>query len=262
MAHIIRLLWHIFLLFTICVNPFAVASNQATEIRARPTINNSYSNKAAAEVVKVVSGTQVKRFERMTVPLGGELIHHPLYFGYNYVSVVTHWQASAKISIEGESAVSGMITFQQMPYNSDLKVTINITGLAPGKHALHIHTYGDISEGCKSTGGQFPNNFIGNIETKEDGSISAAFRSVYLNLFGFNGIIGRSIVVHEKPIDLNTALNAEVFSSSLQALPDPLAYQNEENSVGPAIACGVISITSTTSATKTPTTTPTTPPQM
>jgi len=28
-------------------------------------------------------------------------------------------------------------------------------------------------------------------------------------------------------------------------MPNPLAYQNEENSLGPAIACGVISIMST-----------------
>lgn len=53
-----------------------------------------------------------------------------------------------------------MITFQQLPYNNDIKVTLNATGLPVGKHALHIHTYGDLSDGCKSTGGQFPNNFV------------------------------------------------------------------------------------------------------
>lgn len=62
---------------------------------------------------------------------------------------------------DGEAAgVSGMISFQQLPYSSDIKVTINVTGLTPGKHALHIHTFGDVSDGCKSTGGQFPNNFV------------------------------------------------------------------------------------------------------
>lgn len=62
---------------------------------------------------------------------------------------------------EGEAAAAvGMISFQQLPYNSDIRVMINMTGLPPGKHALHIHTFGDISEGCKSTGGQFPNNFV------------------------------------------------------------------------------------------------------
>lgn len=72
--------------------------------------------------------------------------------------------------------------------------------------------------------------------------------SIYLQLFGFNGIVGRSIVIHSKPIDLNTALNAEVFSSAL-SVPNALAYQNEEMSVGAPIACGVISLMSTNTAT-------------
>ncbi|EDW34027.1 GL21798 [Drosophila persimilis] len=211
--------------------------------------------------IKVVSGTKVKRYERLTVPLGspvgipggagllGPLLPpQPAYLGYTY-QLVPQWQAGAKLVGDGEAAgVAGMITFQQLPYNSDIKVTINVTGLPPGKHALHIHTFGDVSDGCKSTGGQFPNNFLGNVDAKDDGSISAVFQSIYIQLFGFNGIVGRAIVIHSKAIDLNTALNAEVFSSSLQAMPNALAYQNEENSVGPPIACGVISLMSTAAA--------------
>ncbi|BFF88791.1 superoxide dismutase [Drosophila madeirensis] len=211
--------------------------------------------------IKVVSGTKVKRYERLTVPLGGPagipgaagllgplLPPQPVYLGYTYL--VPQWQAGAKLMGDGEGyGVSGMITFQQLPYNSDIKVTMNVTGLPSGKHALHIHTFGDISDGCKSTGGQFPNNFLGNVDAKDDGSISANFQSIYIQLFGFNGIVGRSIVIHSKAIDLNTALNAEVFSSSLQAMPNALAFQNEENSVGPPIACGVISLMSTAVAT-------------
>ncbi|EDV98595.1 GH22309 [Drosophila grimshawi] len=226
------------------------------------------ANLTRTDDVKVVSGTKVKRYERMTVPLGGfgpvvggigaagllsPLLHpQPAYVGYAYVP---QWQAGARLVGDGESAAAaGMITFQQLPYNSDIKVTINVTGLPPGKHALHIHTYGDVTEGCRSTGGQFPNNFLGNLEVKDDGSISAVFMSIYLQLFGFNGIVGRSVVIHSKPIDLNTALNAEVFSSAL-SVPNALAYQNEEMSVGAPIACGVISLMSTASTAPTPSTT-------
>ncbi|XP_037951130.1 superoxide dismutase [Cu-Zn]-like [Teleopsis dalmanni] len=227
-----------------CYLTLPLISGQNIFERFRPS-NVSRSNE---DLVKVVSGTKVKRFERMTVPLGGSVLQpHLLNYGYGYV--VPHWQASAKLIGDGDNAADGVISFQQLPYNNDIKVTINVTGLPPGKHALHIHTFGDLSEGCKSTGGQFPNNFIGNVDTKDDGSISAAFLSVYLNLFGFNGIVGRSVVIHSKPIDLNTALNAEVFSSSLTSVPDALAYQNEENSVGPPIACGIISIVRTATVT-------------
>jgi Cu-Zn family superoxide dismutase len=34
-------------------------------------------------------------------------------------------------------------------------VTGNITGLTPGPHGFHVHQLGDLSGGCKSTGGHF-----------------------------------------------------------------------------------------------------------
>ncbi|KAH8383777.1 hypothetical protein KR009_010462 [Drosophila setifemur] len=232
---------------------FAPGSAQNLLDRLRPVNVTRFD-----DGIKVVSGTKVKRYERLTVPLGGPagfpgaagllgplLPPQPAYLAYTY-QFVPQWQAAAKLIGDGEAAgVAGMISFQQLPYNQDIKIMINVTGLPPGKHALHIHTFGDTSEGCKSTGGQFPNNFLGNVDTKDDGSINAVFQSIYIQLFGLNGIMGRSIVIHSKAIDLNTALNAEVFSSSLQPMPNAMAYQNEENSVGPAIACGVISLMST-----------------
>ncbi|XP_055837201.1 superoxide dismutase [Cu-Zn] [Episyrphus balteatus] len=190
--------------------------------------------------IKVING-KVKRYERLTVPILGYNPGHTLYYNINE----NMWQASATIVPDAPDApIAGTVTFNQWPANNYVKLSINITGLPVGKHAFHIHTFGDVSQGCKSTGGHFPNNFIGNVDTKDDGTISSVFLSSYLTLFGIHGIIGRSIVIHSKPIDINNSLNAEVFSSSLQALPDAVAFQNEENSVGPAIACGVISITS------------------
>ncbi|XP_013106016.1 superoxide dismutase [Cu-Zn] 5 isoform X2 [Stomoxys calcitrans] len=223
-----------------CYNFNGFVTGQSILDRFRPNSNANIST--PDEQVKIISGTKVKRFERLTVPLGGgnyNLVHqHPSYLGLAYVA--PHWQAGAKLTGEG---IDGLMTFQQLPYNNDVKVTLNATGIPAGKHALHIHTYGDLTEGCTSTGGQFANNFLGNIDVKENGEVSVVFISIYLTLFGYNGIIGRSIVIHERPIDLNSALNAEVFSSpAIHAIPDAQAYQNEENSVGAGIACGIISI--------------------
>ncbi|XP_075145573.1 sodesque isoform X1 [Haematobia irritans] len=253
-----------FILFAVIFYNFnGSVTGQSILDRFRPNSNISTPD----EQVKIISGTKVKRFERLTVPIGGgnyNLVHpHPSYLGLAYVRtplvyfpklreyfvthwplyyparVAPHWQAGAKLSGEG---IDGLMTFQQLPYNNDVKVTLNATGIPAGKHALHIHTYGDLTDGCTSTGGQFANNFLGNIDVKENGEVSVGFISIYLTLFGYNGIIGRSVVIHERPIDLNSALNAEVFSSPLHAIPDAQAYQNEENSVGAAIACGIISI--------------------
>lgn len=69
------------------------------------------------------------------------------------------WIAGAQLTGDAEG-LNGRITFQQLPYRNDVKVTINASGLPAGKHALHIHTYGDLSEGCKSTGDKFSNNFV------------------------------------------------------------------------------------------------------
>ncbi|XP_058984509.1 superoxide dismutase [Cu-Zn] 5-like isoform X2 [Musca domestica] len=218
------------------------ANGQSILERFRP--NSNITANVNDEQVKIISGTKVKRYERLTVPINAGTLNllqpHPPYVGLAYVA--PNWQAGAKLTGEG---IEGMITFQQLPYNNDIKVTLNATGLPEGKHALHIHTYGDLSDDCKATGGQFPNNFLGNIDVKEGGEVNVAFISIYLTLFGYNGIVGRSVVIHEKPIDINSALNAEVFSSPIHPIPTVnQVYQNEENSVGASIACGIISIMS------------------
>lgn len=60
----------------------------------------------------------------------------------------------------------------------------------------------------------------------------------YLSLFGYSGIIGRSVVVHKKPLDFNNLLNADAMPS----LPNISYIQYEEKTLGEVIACGIISI--------------------
>lgn len=141
---------------------------------------------------------------------------------------------------EPDNKVKGMVTFEQWSGNY-IKVTVNATGVLSGKHALHIHAFGDVTNSCKSTGYQLPGNFLGNIEAKSDGVISSSFFSTFITLFGYNGIIGRSIVIHEKPIDLNNSLNSDVFSVPIHN--EVIPFQAEESYVGAPIACGIISIT-------------------
>lgn len=52
------------------------------------------------------------------------------------------------------------ITFQQFPFRHDITVMLNGTGLPVGKHALHIHSYGDLGNECRNTGGQFRHTFV------------------------------------------------------------------------------------------------------
>lgn len=69
------------------------------------------------------------------------------------------WKVSAALS-NGETAVMGMITFTQLQPDLPTIVNINSTGLSPGSHSVHVHSFGDITEGCKSTGPHFLSGFV------------------------------------------------------------------------------------------------------
>lgn len=106
-----------------------------------------------------------------------------------------------------------------------------IDGLSAGKHGFHIHTFGDFSEGCTSTGGHYdplgvmdhaahgstvlPAGDLQEIVANYQGRAVVEQTDMDLNLYGDDNIIGRAMVLH--------------------ANPDPNA--------GPRIACCVIGLT-------------------
>lgn len=109
----------------------------------------------------------------------------------------------------------GLVRFTQTTEDSCI-VDGSFNGLAPGKYGLHIHEFGDLSEGSDSTGNIFdPRNSchgdrlsstrkvgdLGNVEV--DGEGSSVFR-YQDNLIKVWDIIGRSLVIHEKEDDFST----------------------------------------------------------
>lgn len=80
---------------------------------------------------------------------------------------------------------------------------------------------------------------IGNIDVREGGAIDLSFYSSYVSLFGPRGIIGRSIVIHEKPIEYNRF--PDIYG--VPAGAESISYQSEEAAVGKILACGIITIT-------------------
>lgn len=110
------------------------------------------------------------------------------------------WKASATLTSDNpEQSMTGEITFKQWNINSPILVSMNISGLPAGKHSVHIHAFGDVTDGCKSTGPHFRSSIIGNIEAKDDKDVDVSYETLGLNLFGLSGILGRSVVIHEKP---------------------------------------------------------------
>lgn len=114
---------------------------------------------------------------------------------------------------EGLPRVYGQVLFKQDHPHGSLKVLLRLSGFPedsnPQPRAVHIHQYGDLSQGCDSTGGHYnphgvhhpnhPGDF-GNFESQER-KINALIDSE-ATLFGAFSVMGRAVVVHEKKDDL------------------------------------------------------------
>ena len=111
----------------------------------------------------------------------------------------------------GGSNISGSIEFFEE--GGEVRVIGKIEGLAPGRHAIHVHNYGDLRDRdeAKSAGGHFnptdqPHGSriansrhvgdLGNIEADPDGIASVTMMDDKIKLTGAHSIIGRSVVIH------------------------------------------------------------------
>ena len=125
--------------------------------------------------------------------------------------------------LTGTAGVSGVLKLSQ---NGDgpTKIVGSITGLTPGKHGLHVHEFGDTTNGCMSTGPHFnPNNMdhgaptdkirhagdLGNVEATA-GGCDFTIEDMQIPLSGANSIIGRAFVIHELEDDLGRGDSSEI----------------------------------------------------
>lgn len=133
--------------------------------------------------------------------------------------------ASARIEARSGSSVSGAVTFTPVEGHTRLAVRVEVKGASPGLHGVHIHEKGDCSDPeAKSAGGHFnpagvphggpdapahhPGDF-GNITIGEDGTGALELTTSALTVAtqgeqAASSVIGRAIIVHEKPDDLVT----------------------------------------------------------
>jgi Cu-Zn family superoxide dismutase len=158
------------------------------------------------------------------------------------------------------NGIQGTVTFTQLNPTANVRVIIRLQGFDKSSnsnpHAIHIHEYGDISNGCMSTGGHFnpTNNTHGTRMIKNmprhagdlcnniypvNGNVYFNFIDDAITLFGINSIIGRTVVIHEGEDDLGLGglnNNGEIINVKLH---------NESLKTGNAggrIACAIIGI--------------------
>ncbi|XP_028554591.1 superoxide dismutase [Cu-Zn] 2 isoform X2 [Dendrobium catenatum] len=117
----------------------------------------------------------------------------------------------------GNNVVGGSLNFFEDQSTGFTHVSGKITGLSPGLHGLHIHSFGDTTNGCNSTGPHFnpfkklhgaPNDVerhagdLGNVSADEHGVANVSLKDLQIPLSGPNSILGRALVVHADPDDL------------------------------------------------------------
>merc|ERR1712169_95868 len=122
---------------------------------------------------------------------------------------------SAIVVLKGDDGVSGEVKFEKK--DGAVHVTGEVKGLKKGKHGFHVHQFGDLTNGCVSTGGHWNpegknhgapgdaerhHGDLGNIEAGEDGVAKIDIIDKIIQLSGENTIIGRAIVVHAGEDDL------------------------------------------------------------
>jgi Cu-Zn family superoxide dismutase len=118
------------------------------------------------------------------------------------------------------NTIQGVINFAQMIGMNQMKITGEIQGLPTDrKLAIHVHEYGDLTNGPISTGNRFDpekkvssssknqityfNDELGNLQINSEGQAKIDVIDKHLTLFGPSSIIGRSIVIiDEKEEDL------------------------------------------------------------
>jgi len=144
--------------------------------------------------------------------------------------------------LKGTSNVEGVVTLLQED-DGPTKVSVKITGLAPGKHGFHLHQFGDTTNGCISTGPHFnpegnthgapeDNNRhagdLGNVVAGSDGVVEVELSDSLIPLTGPNSVVGRAFVIHELEDDLGKG-GHELSSTTGNA--------------GGRLACGVVGLT-------------------
>ena len=149
-----------------------------------------------------------------------------------------------------DKKISGKVIFTET--KRGLQIKINILGISSGKHGFHIHSTGDLSEGCGSLCAHYnPTNSVhggrnsehrhlgdlGNVIANDKGVVDMTIYDKDLSITGKYSILGRSVVIHEGEDDLGLGgldKNGNIIDKVIRE--ESLKTGN----AGKRIACGVI----------------------
>jgi len=123
--------------------------------------------------------------------------------------------------------IKGFVKFHQCSIDKEVSVIFDLKGFKPDTiHAIHIHEYGNLINGCESLGGHLnltnkPHGYkfgdshtgdlINNLRSDSQGEFKYIYRDPRLQLFGDveSSILGTSVVIHSGVDDLGLGKNKE-----------------------------------------------------
>ena len=151
--------------------------------------------------------------------------------------------------------ISGIVALHQCDSKTNSIIWISLKGFKPNsKHGIHIHEEGDLTKGCESLCGHYnPYNQLhgnaklfgkarhvgdmcNNVVSDEKGEVELTFYDDLIDLYGNYSVIGRSIVIHEKPDDLGAFRNEDSQKGK---------DSGKTGNAGQRIACSIIGRTKT-----------------
>lgn len=121
------------------------------------------------------------------------------------------------VCVFNENGIQGNIILKEDLVNKLTAIYINLQGVKPGYHGIHIHRFGDLREGCQSVCEHYnpynknhggPGDIerhvgdLGNILANKKGIVKSIIYDKMVKLRGKYSVIGRSIVIHENIDDL------------------------------------------------------------
>jgi Cu-Zn family superoxide dismutase len=138
------------------------------------------------------------------------------------------------------NTIQGVINFAQMIGMNQIKITGDIQGLPiDRKLAVHVHEYGDLTNGPVSTGGRFnpekkvsntskdqtyyANGELSNLQINPEGQAKIDVIDKRLTLFGPSSIIGRSVVIIDEKEEDILRIESEESKGSITTSTNRLA---------------------------------------
>ncbi|XP_012519661.1 PREDICTED: extracellular superoxide dismutase [Cu-Zn] [Propithecus coquereli] len=173
--------------------------------------SDAWADEDLGQQIRDMHAKVTEIWQELTRPRGDGAPDAPLY---------AHCRVQPSASLDAaQPRVTGRVLFRQLSPGARLEAFFDLAGFPAepnsSSRAIHVHQFGDLSQGCESTGPhynplavphpQHPGDF-GNFAVR-DGRLWKYRANLAASLTGPHSIVGRAVVVHAVEDDLGRGGN-------------------------------------------------------